>query len=284
MRIYSLSHPLPSLGEALKAWIRLPRTKTRIAAEIRSATEIRLTPLVTLSQGLRSPDDVLGCTLSVRGLSLVVACAPSLAWIERTVISLIRQGGVSCTPWVASKPKSWVKPLAAPVAARPRFVTRPKRKETPAIRNPNYPTVESACLAAERDAAGWIKLTDRAKATAKDSNFIDPDYIYEALMALGRSAKLNANGGLGMSWEHYLKRNGAHDYCAHSSEGTLAQFSKVYHVAYMGRTYCIESHIRCGTGNGCDSARIYVAQPHRPGQPVIVGHVGAHLPILARCH
>jgi len=147
-----------------------------------------------------------------------------------------------------------------------------------------YPTVESACLAAERDAAGWIKLTDRAKTTAKDSNFIDSDYIYEALMALGRAAKLNANGGLGMSWEHYLKRNGAHDYCAHSSEGTLAQFFKVYHVAYMGNRYCIESHIRCGTGNGCDSARIYVVQPHRPGQPVIVGQVGAHLPILARCH
>ena len=284
MRIYSLSHPLPILGEALQAWIRLPRTKTRIAAEIRSATEIRLTPLVTLSQGLRSSDDVLGCTLSVRGLSLVVACAPSLAWIERTVISLIRQGGVSCTPWVASKPKAWIKPLAALEIIRPRQISTPKRKEKLAVRCFNYPNVESACLAAERDAAGWIKLADRAKATAKDSNFIDPDYIYEALMALGRAAKLNSNGGLGMSWEHYLKRNGAHDYCAHSSEGTLAQFSKAYHVAYMGNRYCIESHIRCGTGNGCDSARIYVAQPHRPGQPVIVGHVGVHLPILARCH
>lgn len=281
---YILSHPLPSLGEALKAWIRLPRTKTRIAAEIRSATEIRLTPLATLSQGLRSPDDVPGCTLSVRGLSLIVACAPSLAWIERTVISLIRQGGVGCTPWVASKPKDWIKSLAAPEIVPPRQIASPKRKQTQAVRCFKYPTVESACLAAERDAAGWIKLTDRAKSTAKESNFIDPDYIYEALMALGRAAKLNANGGFGMSWEHYLKRNGAHDYCAHSSEGTLAQFSKVYHVVYMGIRYCIESHIRCGTGNGCDSARIYVAQPSHPGQPVIVGHVGAHLPILARCH
>jgi hypothetical protein len=281
---YDLSHPLPNLGEALKAWLRLPRTKTRITADIRSATEVRLTPLVTLSQGLRSSDDVLGCTLSVRGLSLVVACAPSLVWIERTVISLIRQGGVSCTPWVASKPKAWIKPMAAPENVRPRQISTPRRKQTQVVRCLNYPTVESACLAAERDAVGWIKLTDRAKTTAKDSNFIDPDYIYDALMALGRAAKLNANGGLGMSWEHYLKRNGAHDYCAHSSEGTLAQFSKVYHVAYMGSRYCIESHIRCGTGNGCDSARIYVAQPHRPGQPVIVGQVGAHLPILARCH
>jgi hypothetical protein len=203
------------------------------------------------------------------------------------VTSLIKRNGVACTPWFASKPKALSKPQPQtenqPIS-KLRQPKPPKRKDLPATKSLTYPTVVDACFAAERDAAGWLKIADRAKTSAKTSNFVDPDYIYEALMALARAAKLNANGGLGMSWEHHLKMNGAHDYCAHSSEGTLGQFAKDYHIAYMGSSYCIESHIRCGTGNGCDSARIYVAQPRRPGQPVIVGHVGSHLPILARSH
>jgi hypothetical protein len=117
-----------------------------------------------------------------------------------------------------------------------------------------YATVEEACRAAERDANGWIVMTNRAWSTAKDSNYDDPDYVYNALTALGQAAFLNSQGGLRQCWEFYLKTNGPHNYGAHSSEGTLAQFPGEYHVNHEGHRYCIESHIKRGNGSGSDDS------------------------------
>jgi len=288
MNSYTLNRSISSLSEALASWLRSHQGKAVLPYNNEAGTELRLTPLPR-NIGDVSYIDQPGCTLTIKGLLLHISCVPSLSWIEQAVLKALRKAGVNCTPIFGGKPSKRSAIIQAP-SQRPQPQTKPAvapkpKKKAETVKLPGkYATVEEACRAAERDANGWIVMTNRAWSTAKDSNYDDPDYVYNALTALGRAAFLNSQGGLRQCWEFYLKTNGPHNYGAHSSEGTLAQFPGEYHVNHEGHRYCIESHIKRGNGSGSDAIRIYLCQPEVPGQPVIVGSIGPHLPILTRGH
>lgn len=287
MNSYTLNIGISSLSEALAKWFHTYDGKKVLPYKNKAGTELRLTSLGSTINGTMRYHDQPGCTLTLKGLLLHISCAPSVHWIEKAVLKGLRNAGVRCTPILAAKPV--IRPaMIHPQIQRPWTKVTPTvkaKKATPAIKHTGtYATVEEACKAAERDSNGWLDFTSRAWDTAIESNYDDPDYVYRALVALGRTAFLNSKGGLGQSWEFHLKKNGPHQYCAHSSEGALAQFPGEYHVNHEGRRYCIESHIKRGNGSGSDSVRIYVSQPQAPGQPVIIGSVGPHLPIPTRGH
>ncbi len=287
MNTYTLHGGFSSLSEALANWLRTYDGKKVLPYKNEAGTELRLTSLGSTNNGTMRYIDQPGCTLTLNGLLLHISCAPSVVWIEKAVLKGLRKAGVHCTPILTPKPLVRATITRQTVQhPKPKLIPAVKAKKTTAVikRSGTYATVEEACKAAERDSKGWIVFTNRAWDTAMESNYDDPDYVYRALVALGRTAFLNSKGGLGQSWEFHLKKNGPHQYCAHSSEGALAQFPGEYHVNHEGRRYCIESHIKRGNGSGSDSIRIYVSQPQAPGQPVIIGSVGPHLPIPTRGH
>jgi hypothetical protein len=145
--------------------------------------------------------------------------------------------------------------------------------------------VLEAALAAEEAAGNWLVLAERAKTTADASNYIDPDYVHQALMDLAHTARHNSDHqGLGMSWADFLGQRGSHDFVPNSSPYTIERYYKEYHIRYQGEDLCIAAHIRQGNGSADECLRIYVVQPRKPGDPVIVGQIGAHLPIADRSH
>lgn len=287
MNTYTLQRGISSLSEALANWFRTYDGKKVLPYKNEAGTELRLTSLGSTNNGTMRYIDQPGCTLTLNGLLLHISCAPSVLWIEKAVLKGLRKAGVCYSPILTPKPLVRTAIIQPPIQcpqAKP-VPTAKAKKTTGVIKNAGtYATVEEACKAAERDSKGWIVFTNRARDTASESNYDDPDYVYRALVALGQAAFLNSKGGLGQSWEFHLKKNGPHQYCAHSSEGALAQFPGEYHVNHESRRYCIESHIKRGNGSGSDSVRIYVCKPQIPGQPVIIGSVGLHLPIPTRGH
>jgi len=277
------------LAPVLKAWARKPWNKAKVHVDFRRNGEVRLAPIN------RSPSACFqlsgdGCTLLVREGKLHVACSKACAWIEEAACRFLRARHVitvgvkviECPVIPRRFPRPFGHPRLAPLPPR-----RPRRKKIvhTLFHHRRFRTVLEAVEAARRDAGVWLIFTERALRSAADSDYNDPDYIYEALMALALAAKTNASGlGLGMSWTSFLHLHGSHDFTPHSSGGTLQRFRKSYVVMHDGVKYLTEAHIRCGTGAGSDSARIYVAQPERPGRPVIVGQVGRHSPIETRPH
>lgn len=87
-----------------------------------------------------------------------------------------------------------------------------------------------------------------------------------------------------MSWAEFLGQRGSHDFVPNSSPDTIKRFYKEYHIRYQGEDLCIEAHIRQGNGSADECLRIYIVQPRKPGDPVIVGQIGAHLPTDERAH
>ena len=152
-----------------------------------------------------------------------------------------------------------------------------------ALPSQRFASVSEAVLDAQALAGKWLMFPKRAIATAGESNYAAPDKIHAALLALARAAELNAGNGLGMTWESYMAKEGF-DFSPNCSETTLAMFPRHYAVQHDKIRYTIKAHVKFGTGTGSDSARIYLAMPASKGQPVIIGHIGSHLPISERSH
>jgi hypothetical protein len=280
---YPIKNPA-KLASELKAWAHKRHVKAKVLADFRRNGEVRLAPVGQAQLG------DCGCTLFVQGSHLLVACSQACQWIEEGVSQFLESQRVissgikvvECPVVPRRFPRPLFRERSSPVSSGRR---RAKRSGLSIMKVRRFSSVLDAVQAASRDAGPYLIVTERALRTAELSNYKDPDYIYDALMALALAAKSNVSGsGLGMPWTGFLAQNGSHDYSPHSSDVTLQRFRKDYLVVHDGVEYVIEAHIRCGTGSGSDSARIYVAQPSSPGQPVVVGHVGSHLPIHVRSH
>lgn len=278
-----------ALATQLKAWSRKPRIKATVHADFRHNGEVRLAPIgYSPTATAQLVGD--GCTLHVQAGYLLVACCKACSWIEESVCRFLAQKKiiargvevVECPVIRRQFPRPLSIALRSPTALIRRRV---KKSAISVIKSYKFSSVLEAVKAAQRDAGPMLVVTDRALRSAALSDYNDPDYIYDVLMILAFAAKTNASGsGLGMPWTEFLARNGSHDYTPHSSPVTLQRFRKEYLVVHEGVEYLIEGHVSCGTGSGSYSARIYVAQPARPGQPVVIGHVGSHLPIHSRSH
>ena len=289
--IYPLLKTPQLLLDKIQFWARLHRNRLGILAEYRSSSEVRLIP--ASQPPLLDADNLAGCTLSIRDNSLIIACAQTCAQIEEGVAEFLRKAKLIGP----GKPTDEVVPfrrknirhaheMGRPVSEDAKAKRRERRDEAVADRpTARFATVLEASLAAEDAAGTWLVLTDRAKKTAEESNYVDPDYVYQALVDLAHAARHNSDHqGLGMSWAAFLGERGSHDFVPNSSPDTIKRYYKEYHIRYRGEDLCIEAHIRQGNGSADECLRIYVVQPRKPGDPVIVGQIGAHLPIADRSH
>lgn len=289
--IYPLHKSSEKLLQKVQYWARLHRSRLGIMVEYRPNGEIRL---ISSSRPLLvDTDNLAGCTLSIRNNSLIVACAQACAQIEQGIAEFLRKAKLIGP----GRPMEEVAPfrrknirhaheLGRPISEEAKAKRRERRDEAVADRPPaRFSSVLEAALAAEEAAGSWLVLTCRAKKTAEESNYVDPDYVYQTLVDLAHAARHNSDHqGLGMSWAAFLGQRGSHDFVPNSSPDTIKRYHKEYHVRHQGEDLCIGAHIRQGNGSADECLRIYVVQPRKPGDPVIVGQIGAHLPIADRSH
>ncbi len=289
--IYPLLKSSEKLVQKVQCWARLHRNRLGILADYRTNGEVRIIP--ASRPPLLDADNLDGCTLSIRDKSLIIACAQTCAQIEEGVAEFLREakliGPGRPTEEVVLFHRKNIRhahEMGRPVSEDAKSKRRLRRDEAVADRpSARFATVLEATLAAEDTAGTWLVMTDRAKKTAEESNYVDPDYVYQALVDLAHAARHNSDHqGLGMSWADFLGQRGSHDFVPNSSPETIKRFYKEYHIRYQDEDLCIEAHIRQGTGSADECLRIYVVQPRKPGDPVIVGQVGAHLPIADRSH
>lgn len=289
--IYPLLKPTKKLLSKVQLWVRIHRHRLGILAEYRPNDEIRL--ISATQPPLLSADNICGCTLSVRDARLIIACAATCAQIEEAVAEFLLKAKIIDKGHPAPQPEVFERKnirhaheMGRQVSEEAKAKRRERREEALRNRPPaRFKTVLEATLAAAVAAEGWIVLTERAVRTAGQSRFVDPDYVFKALVDLGKAAKRNAeHKGLGESWAVFLGQLGSHDFVPNSSPNTIKRYFEEYHVHHQGEEFCIAAHIRQGNGSADECLRIYVAQPRKPGDPVIVGHIGLHLPIDGRSH
>lgn len=289
--IYPLLKSSEKLLEKVQYWARLHRNRLGILAEYRSNGEVRLIP--SSQPPLLDADNLDGCTLSIRDQSLIVACAQACSQIEQAITEFLRKGKLigpgkpaETTEVFRRKNIRHAHEMGRPVSEEAKTKRRDRKDEAVADRPPaRFAKVIEAALAAKEAAGPWLVLTERAKKTAAESNYVDPDYVYQALVDLAHTARHNSDHqGLGMSWADFLGQRGSHDFVPNSSPYTIERYYKDYHIRYQGEDLCIAAHIRQGNGSADTCLRIYVVQPRKPGDPVIVGQIGAHLPIADRSH
>ncbi len=289
--IYPLLKSSEKLLPKVQYWARLHRNRLGILAEFRSNGEVRLIP--ASRPPLLDADNLSGCTLSIRENSLIIACAEACAQIEQAIAGFLRKAKLIGS----GRPAEEIAPfhrknirhaheMGRHVSDDAKAKRRVRRNEAVADRPPaRFASVLEATLAAAEAAGVWLALTERAKKTAAESNYVDPDYVHQALVDLAHAARHNSDHqGLGMSWADFLGQRGSHDFVPNSSPDTIKRYHKEYHIRYQGEDLCIEAHIRQGNGSADECLRIYVVQPRKPGDPVIVGQIGAHLPIDGRAH
>ncbi len=289
--IYPLLKPAQYLTSKIQQWARIHRTRLGILAEYRPNGEVRL--IAATQPPLLSADNISGCTLSVRDNSLIIACAEACAEIEKAVSKFLRKAKLIGQGQPSGQVEVFVRKnirhaheMGRQISEEAKAKRRERREEVLSQRPPaRFKTVLEAAKAAEKESAGWIVLTERALRTASESNYVDPDYVFRALVDLGKAAKHNAeHNGLGSSWADFLGRLGSHDFVPNSSPYTIKRYHDEYHVRHQGKDLCIEAHIRQGNGSADECLRIYVVQPRKPGDPIIIGQIGAHLPIDGRAH
>ena len=289
--IYPVLKSSAKLLKQIQFWARLHRNRLGILAEYRSNGEVRLIP--SSQPPLLNADNLDGCTLSIRDQSLIVACAQACSQIEQAITEFLRKGKligpgrpVETTEVFRRKNIRHAHEMGRPVSEEAKAKRRDRKDEAVADRpTARFSSVLEAALAAADTTGPWLVLTERAKQTAEESNYVDPDYVYQALVDLAHAARYNSDHqGLGVSWAAFLGQLGSHDFVPNSSAYTIERYYKEYHIRYQGEDLCIEAHIRQGNGSADECLRIYVVQPRKPGDPVIVGQIGAHLPIADRSH
>ena len=286
---HPLIAPANDLTQRTRVWLRVPRNKAKVLAHFRAPDDIRITPIPQGSYIARGTVSTgAGCTLTVREGRLDVYCCPECSWIAQEICGMLQRENligkgaavVECPKIETRAPAHSHRPACA---ARRRARRRQAKAGESALPSQRFASVSEAVLDAQALAGKWLMFPKRAIATAGESNYAAPDKIHAALLALARAAELNAGNGLGMTWESYMAKEGF-DFSPNCSETTLAMFPRHYAVQHDKIRYTIKAHVKFGTGTGSDSARIYLAMPASKGQPVIIGHVGSHLPISERSH
>lgn len=286
---HPLIAPANDLTQRTRVWLRVPRNKAKVLAHFRAPDDIRITPIPQGSYIARGTVSTgAGCTLTVREGRLDVYCCPECSWIAQEICDMLQRENligkgaavVECPKIETRAPAHSHRPACA---ARRRARRRQAKAGESALPSQRFASVSEAVLDAQALAGKWLMFPKRAIATAGESNYAAPDKIHAALLALARAAELNAGNGLGMTWESYMAKEGF-DFSPNCSETTLAMFPRHYAVQHDKIRYTIKAHVKFGTGTGSDSARIYLAMPASKGQPVIIGHIGSHLPISERSH
>lgn len=277
----------------IRNWIRIQRSKYNynLIADFISCDEVRI--VNPINGTTISMENIDGCTISLRQSTLMISCAESCNILQKKIISFLTQEKIIGKKISVTEPEKFIRrnikhahELGRPVSEE----AKNKRKEK-SLENKNTPkdiifkTVIEATVAAGVEAGVWLIITERAKQTAEQSCYEDPDYVYKALKDLAYTAKYNSDHqGLGTTWNKFLGELGSHDFIPNTSSNTINKYPAEYHIIHNGEKLCIQAHIRKGTGLAKDCLRIYIVQPRKHGDPLIVAQIGAHLPTADRSH
>ncbi len=208
-------------------------------------------------------DPKASCTAKVHGPKVELAASPSATGILKPLISyLIGTGLVGSVIETKQQPQK----DAAPVAAK-----KPAR----------FASNLEAVQAAAAEFQGFLIIHDNALKVAAASGFDDPDFTYEALMALADVALRERHFGIKGTRQAYLARKGFH-YAAGSSDCTLNRLKKDYTVYLEGKPVVIAGHISKGV-KARRLLRIYFAWLPE-SKAFLIGHVGEHLPTETNVH
>ena len=289
--IYPLLKPAQELTSKIQRWVRIHRTRLGILAEYRPNGEVRL--IAATQPPLLSADNISGCTLSARDNSLIIACAEACAEIEKAVSAFLRKAKLIGQGQPLGQAEVFRRKnirhaheMGRPVSDAAKAKRKERREESLSDRPPaRFDTVLDAALAAAEAAGPWLILHERAIKTARESHYLDPDYVYQALVDLAHAARYSSeHKGLGMPWADFLGQRGSHDFVPNTSSYTIERYFGDYHINYRGEMRCIQAHIRQGNGSADECLRIYVVQPRAFGDPIVIGQIGAHLPTAERSH
>jgi hypothetical protein len=289
--IYPLLKPAQQLTSKIQQWARIHRDRLGILAEFRPHGEVRL--IASTQPLLVSSDYISGCTLSIRDDALIIACSEACAEIEKAVAKFLHKAKligkgqpISLIEEFKRKNIRHAHEMGRPVSDAAKAKRKERRDESLSDRPPaRFDTVLDAALAAAEAAGPWLILHERAIKTARESHYLDPDYVYQALVDLAHAARYSSeHKGLGMPWADFLGQRGSHDFVPNTSSYTIERYFGDYHINYRGEMRCIQAHIRQGNGSADECLRIYVVQPRAFGDPIVIGQIGAHLPTAERSH
>lgn len=218
--------------------------------------------------------------VTARNRELIVNFDEALEWLGKIVLRALREGGLSLQRVGPEAPKLERK-FVQYDHLRGGDRVRPKSHDDSDNAKRPLETLERALAEAETKGGKWLLITETARRSAAGYHYTKPQEITDALLVLAKAAELNAEGKLGMSWRDYLRKAGF-DFSPHSSSTALGKYGWQYKVWANGARVFAAAHVCLGTGSAPHCARIYVRQPDKPGDPVIVGSVGPHLDIPTR--
>jgi hypothetical protein len=208
-------------------------------------------------------DPKASCTAKVRGPKVELAASPAATSIIKPLISyFIGKGLADAVIETAEQPK----PDA--VASTPKKSAR-------------FASNLEAVQAAAAEFRGFLIIHDNALKVAAVCDFADPDFTYDALMALADVALRERHYGIKSTRQVFLKKKGFH-YAAGSSGCTLNKLKKDYTVYHEGKPVVIGGHISKGV-KARRLLRIYFAWLPE-SKAFLIGHVGEHLPTETHVH
>ena len=182
----------------IRNWIRIQRSKYNynLIADFISCDEVRIVnPINRTSISIENVD---GCTISLRQSTLIISCAESCNILQKKIISFLTQEKIIGKKIPVAEPEKFIRKnikhdheLGRPVSEEAKTKRREKSLSNGTkAKQRIFNTVIEATVAAEEEAGPWLVILQRAKDTAKESCFEDPDYVYEALKHLAYTAKI----------------------------------------------------------------------------------------------
>lgn len=138
-----------------------------------------------------------------------------------------------------------------------------------------YSDVISAVNKAASQFSDTIIFLDKAKVSAKNSPYKNPERVYEALDAIHDVCADWIAGKLTNTWYAAFKMKGF-DYKDKISPTTRGDYGEEYYFIYNGKKLLFEEHITEGKKqpDKCFSIHLY---RDKDKKKVVIGHVGRHL-------
>jgi hypothetical protein len=208
-------------------------------------------------------DPKASCTAKVRGTKVELAASPAAAGILKPLINYLIGKGLAGTVIETTE-----QPKPDAVASTPKKKAR-------------FATILEAVQAAAAEFRGFLIIHDNALKVAAESDFADPDFTYDALMALAEVALRERHFGIKGTRQAFLSRKGFH-YASGSSGCTLNKLKKDYTVYHEAKPVVIGGHISKGV-KARRLLRIYFAWLPE-SKAFLIGHVGEHLPTETHSH
>ena len=217
--------------------------------------------------------------MTLRDGRLTLSYAPENEWIAHEIRRVLTNAkiGLHALPQESTQlTRRYIPHAHMRGDCRPRAKSRKEGEHRQAAQLLSQALEEGAAIAGK-----WVVVTKEALRSAARYRYADPGEITHAIVTLGEASQLNSKGGLGMEWSEFMRRRSLR-YSPNSSDTAMNKFADQYRATVNGVSVSTPGHVSFGTGKPPYCARIYVHQPDKPGDPVIIGSVGPHLDIASR--